>query len=44
MGRQSDDELTLFKNVGLAIQDISCAALAYQQAKAQGVGTEFKFS
>ena len=43
-GRQSDEELTLFKSVGLAIQDISCAALVYQQAKAQGVGTEFAFS
>ncbi len=43
-GRQSDDEVTLFKSVGLAIQDISCAALVYQQAKAQGAGTDFKFS
>ncbi|MEX0761125.1 MAG: ornithine cyclodeaminase family protein, partial [Dehalococcoidia bacterium] len=26
-GRESDDEVTLFKSVGLAIQDISCARL-----------------
>jgi ornithine cyclodeaminase/alanine dehydrogenase len=43
-GRQSESELTLFKSVGLAIQDISCAALVYQQAKAQGVGQQFAFS
>jgi ornithine cyclodeaminase/alanine dehydrogenase len=43
-GRESDSEITLFKSVGLAVQDISCAALVYQQALAQGVGTEFKFS
>lgn len=43
-GRENDSELTLFKSVGLAIQDISCAALVYQQAVEQGVGTEFAFS
>lgn len=43
-GRESDSEITLFKSVGLAIQDISCAALVYQQAVEQGVGTEFAFS
>lgn len=43
-GRENDSEITLFKSVGLAIQDISCAALVYQQAAEQGVGTEFAFS
>jgi ornithine cyclodeaminase/alanine dehydrogenase len=43
-GRVNDSEITLFKSVGLAIQDLSCAALVYQQAVKQGVGTEFKFS
>jgi len=43
-GRESDDEITLFKSVGLAIQDISCASLVYDQAKEQGVGLEFNFS
>ena len=42
-GRENDDEITLFKSVGLAVQDISCAALVYEQAKAQGVGLEFDF-
>ena len=43
-GRESDEEITLFKSVGLAIQDISCASLVYDQAKEQGVGLEFDFS
>ena len=42
-GRENDEEITLFKSVGLAIQDISCASLVYEQAKAQGVGLEFDF-
>ena len=37
-GRTSDDEVTLFKSVGLAIQDISCAALVYREAVANGIG------
>ena len=43
-GRTTDDEVTLFKSVGLAIQDIACAALVYDRAAAQGIGTEFNFS
>ncbi len=43
-GRTSDTEITLFKSVGLAIQDISCAALVYRQALANGIGQEFNFS
>ena len=42
-GRENDEEITLFKSVGLAIQDISCASLVYDEAKAQGVGLEFDF-
>jgi alanine dehydrogenase len=42
-GRESDDEITLFKSVGLAIQDLSTAYHVYRQALKQGVGTEFKF-
>ena len=43
-GRTSDEEVTLFKSVGLAIQDISCAALVYAEAVANGIGEEFDFS
>ena len=43
-GRTSDTEITLFKSVGLAIQDISCAALVYRQALANNIGQQFNFS
>ena len=43
-GRTSDDEVTIFKSVGLAIQDISCAALVYREAVANDIGQEFDFS
>ena len=43
-GRESDQEVTLFKSVGLSIQDISAAHYVYQQAIEAGVGTEFTFS
>jgi alanine dehydrogenase len=43
-GRQNADEITLFKSVGLALQDVSTAHLVYQKARQAGVGTEFRFS
>jgi alanine dehydrogenase len=39
-GRTSDEQITLFKSVGLAIQDVSTAARVYALAKAQGLGQE----
>jgi ornithine cyclodeaminase/alanine dehydrogenase len=42
-GRENDSEITLFKSVGLSIQDISAAYYVYQQALAMKVGTEFDF-
>jgi alanine dehydrogenase len=42
-GRQSDAEITLFKSVGLAIQDISTAFRVYAKATEANVGTPFKF-
>ncbi len=42
-GRENDEEITLFKSVGLSIQDMSTAYYVYQQAVEQGVGTEFEF-
>jgi ornithine cyclodeaminase len=42
-GRENAEEITLFKSVGLAIQDISCASLVYNEAKTQSVGLEFDF-
>ena len=37
-GRTTEDEITLFKSVGLAIQDIAVAAQVYRQALAAGRG------
>ncbi|MEX0804975.1 MAG: ornithine cyclodeaminase family protein, partial [Candidatus Binatia bacterium] len=39
-GRINEDEITLFKSQGLAIEDISTAKLVYQKAKAAGKGME----
>jgi len=39
-GRVSADEITLFKSVGLAIQDVATAALVYRQALAAGIGQQ----
>ncbi|MDM7915383.1 MAG: ornithine cyclodeaminase [Candidatus Eisenbacteria bacterium] len=40
--RESDREITLFKSVGLAVQDAATAARVYDRARAAGVGTEVK--
>jgi len=37
-GRQVRDEVTIFKSLGMAIEDIACASLAYERAKARGLG------
>jgi alanine dehydrogenase len=42
-GRANNNEITLFKSVGLSIQDISTAFYVYQQAVEKNIGTEFKF-
>jgi alanine dehydrogenase len=42
-GRTSNDEITLFKSVGLAIQDLSVARAVYDEAVKAGVGSEFSF-
>ncbi len=39
-GRADADQITFFKSVGLAVQDIATAQAAYQQARALGIGTE----
>lgn len=39
-GRTTDGEITLFKSVGLAIEDISVAKLVYDRARASGIGTD----
>jgi ornithine cyclodeaminase/alanine dehydrogenase len=39
-GRTSEQEITLFKSVGVAIEDIAIATFAYKQALAAGMGQE----
>jgi alanine dehydrogenase len=39
-GRTRPDEITLFKSVGAAIEDIAAAALAVELAREQGLGVE----
>jgi ornithine cyclodeaminase/alanine dehydrogenase len=39
-GRQSDDDIVLFKSNGLAAWDVAIGAIALERARAQGVGRE----
>lgn len=41
--RESESEITLFKSVGLAIQDISTALNVFEKAKSNNVGIDFNF-
>lgn len=42
-GRLNEEDITVFDSTGLAIQDVAVAALAYERAVAQDVGTELDF-
>jgi ornithine cyclodeaminase len=42
-GRTSDGELTLFKSLGLAVEDLAAAELAVSRARERGLGTELGF-
>ena len=41
--RENDTEITFYKSVGLAVQDISTAAHLHRKALEQGVGVDFDF-
>ena len=43
-GRTSDTEITLFRSLGLAVEDIASAQLVYQRAVDGGVGTHVDLS
>ena len=43
-GRRSDDEITLFKSLGIAVEDLAAVHAVYMRAKASGGGTEVEFS
>ena len=42
-GRENEQEITFFKSVGLAIQDISTASYVYEKAIREKAGTHFDF-
>lgn len=42
-GRTSADEITLFKSLGLGIEDVACAAYLYDKAKESSLGTWVEF-
>ncbi|HYC90162.1 MAG TPA: ornithine cyclodeaminase family protein [Thermoanaerobaculia bacterium] len=42
-GRTSEDEITLFKSLGLAVEDLASAAFLYDKAQREGRGTWVEF-
>jgi ornithine cyclodeaminase/alanine dehydrogenase-like protein (mu-crystallin family) len=42
-GRSAADELTVFKSLGLAVEDLAAAELVVRKARDQDVGTEVEF-
>jgi thiomorpholine-carboxylate dehydrogenase len=39
-GRQHDTDVTIFKSLGLAVEDVTAADLAYRRAVERGIGTD----
>ena len=39
-GRGSDTELTVFKSLGIAVEDLAAAEHVLRRARAEGVGVE----
>jgi ornithine cyclodeaminase len=42
-GRTSDDELTVFESLGLAVEDLAAAAYVVEAARRTGAGTRARF-
>ena len=42
-GRRSDDELTVFKSLGIAVEDLAAAELIVRRARERGIGLEIDF-
>ena len=42
-GRESADELTVFRSLGLAVEDLAAAEYVVRQARERGVGVEVEF-
>jgi ornithine cyclodeaminase len=43
LGREHEDELTVFESLGIAVEDLASAELVVRRARAQGVGAEVEF-
>jgi ornithine cyclodeaminase len=43
-GRTSDGDVTLYKSLGIAAQDLFAAARVYERAMEEGAGTEVKLT
>jgi ornithine cyclodeaminase/alanine dehydrogenase-like protein (mu-crystallin family) len=41
-GRRSDTDVTIFKSLGLAVEDVTAAELAYRRAAERGIGLELE--
>jgi alanine dehydrogenase len=41
-GRSSDSEVTIFKSLGLAVEDVTAAELAYRRAVERGIGQQLE--
>ncbi len=41
--RLDPDQITLFKSMGIALEDVAVAALVYERARAQGIGEPVRF-
>lgn len=44
IGRESARQVTLFKSVGLAIEDLAAAAVAVEHARSRGIGTRISLN
>jgi ornithine cyclodeaminase len=42
-GRADDDEITVFESLGVAVEDLAAAALAYRNAPGSGAGAWLEF-
>ena len=43
-GRTSDYEITLFRSLGLAVEDLAATRLVYERAMERGMGTQVDLS
>ena len=42
-GRADEEEFTIFKSLGIAVEDLAAAELVVRRARERGVGTEVAF-